>query len=81
MTGLEVLGEVAAALQIGQFCYNIQKRYRGQPADRALTSTVYTECQLVLDAIDKHILNLTGDTYRAVYRLHERLSTIKVRIE
>lgn len=81
MTGLEVLGAVASALQLGKLCFDVQNRIRERRADHVLAIAVHKECELLITEIDKRIPALSTDTRHTVSTLRGQLVTIKSQIE
>jgi hypothetical protein len=81
MSGLEILGAIASAVQLATSCHQLQKRVRMRSGDKALSATIDAECGILINEIKKHILTLSADSRQAVQHLLDRLTTIKSRIE
>jgi len=81
MSGIEVLGAIASAVQLATSCYQLQKRVRMRSGDRALTTTIHIECGILISDINNHILTLTTESRQAAQHLVDRLIAIKARIE
>jgi hypothetical protein len=81
MSGLEILGAIASAVQLATSCYQLQKRVRMRSGDKVLSSTINTECGILINEIDKHILTLSADSREAMQHLRDRLTAIRSRIE
>ena len=81
MSGIEILGAIASVVQLTTSCYQLQKRIRMRSGDRELGTTIHTECVILINDINNHILTLSADSRQATQHLLDRLTTIKERIE
>jgi hypothetical protein len=81
MSGLEILGAIASAVQLATSCHQLQKRVRMRSGDKALSATIDAECGILITEINKHILTLSSDSRQAMQHLLDRLTAIRSRIE
>jgi hypothetical protein len=80
MTGIEILGAVASAVQLAVTCYDVQKRIRKVPSDRQLIKTVETECTALIAQICENLVSHRCKEHNAVHELHRRLVDLKANI-
>lgn len=80
MSGFEILGAIASVVQLATSCYQLQKRIRMRSGDRELSTTIHTECGLLINEINNHILTLSADSRQSTQHLLDRLTAIKERI-
>lgn len=82
MTGLEILGAVASAVQLAVTCYDVQKRVCKIPSDRQLIKTVETECTTLIAKICENLVSHQRKEHDdAVHELHRRLVELTAKIE
>ena len=80
MTGLEILGAAASAVQLAVTCYNIQNRIRRINSDRELVKTVQSECTELIARIGGIESRLNPEARPDIHNLKTRLVGIKSRI-
>jgi hypothetical protein len=80
MTGLEILGAAASAVQLAVTCYNIQNRLRRINSDRQLVKTVESECTRLIANIGGIESRLNPEARPDIQNLKTRLVDIKSRI-
>jgi hypothetical protein len=81
MSGLEILGAVASAVQLGVFCVSATNRLCAMCSDHKLAKAIHAECLSLTSEIDKTMLTLTSDNRIHAQDLQQRLGIIQKRIE
>jgi hypothetical protein len=81
MLGLEILGAVASAIQLGVLCVSATNRLCAICSDHKLAKAIHAECLSLITEIDKRMLALTSDNRVPAQDLRQRLLTIQKRIE
>jgi hypothetical protein len=81
MSGLDVLGAVASAIQLGMLCVSATNRLCAILSDHKLSQAIHTECISLATEIDDRILNLNSENRIPAEQLRQRLNTIQTRIE
>jgi hypothetical protein len=81
MSGLELLGAVASAVQLGVLCVSATNRLCAICSDHKLAKAIHAECLSLITEIDERMLTLTSDNRIPALDLRQRLLTIQKRIE
>ena len=81
MSGLEILGAISAAVELGLFCHRSQKGLLQLRSDRDLSRQVLSECIGLIEEIDKRNMQLLPDHHPATSALRASLENIKSKIE
>lgn len=85
MSGLEILGAVAASVELTTLCVTIGKRLQQIKLDisQDLPTEIIRECDILISAINEQILQLATDHDHlpAVHQLAERLQKVKQKVE
>jgi len=85
MSGLEILGAVAASVQLTSLCVNAGARLRQVmlETNKDLPSEIVTDCDNVLSAIKEQFVQFAGndDHAQAVHQLASRLHKVKHKVE
>ena len=80
MSGLEVLGAVAASVQLAGSCYKIATRLLQQRSEAVLTDEIQEDCKTLLTNINEHMLKLSPENRQAAQVLADRLRKIRHQI-
>jgi len=78
---MEILGAVAASIQLAQLCYESQRRLREIPGDRRLVTLIKRECETLRTAIDDQRNHLTPEGYEASLHLADGINDILASIQ
>jgi hypothetical protein len=81
MSGLEILGAVASAVQLGVLCVSATNRLCAMCSDHKLAEAIHAECVSLIAEIDKRMLTFTSDNRILAQDLRQRLFNIQKRIE
>ena len=78
---MEILGAVAASIQLAQVCYQSQQRLRQIPQDRHLIKFIKHECETLRMTIEERRNDLTPEGYEASIHLAESINDILTSIQ
>jgi hypothetical protein len=78
---MDVLGAIAASLQLAQACYQVQQRLRQIPQDQRLIQFIKKECEAIRITVDSRQNDLTPEGYQASIHLRESINEILVSIQ
>jgi len=78
---MDILGAVAASIQLAQLCYQSQQRLRQIPLDRHLVKFVKDECETLRMTIEERKNDLTPEGYEASIHLSQGINDILTSIQ
>jgi hypothetical protein len=81
MSGLEILGALAAGVQLAGLCLDIMNRLHACSSDKRLSEFVQMECVGMINEIDECVLKLSANHRCAALEMQKYLSEICERIE
>ena len=80
MSGLEVLGAVAASVQLAGNCCTIGKRLLQQRSESLVADEIYERCKTLLSEINEHMTKLSPTGRQAAQELAACLQRIKHKV-
>lgn len=81
MSGLEIVGAVAASLQLAGVCVKVSSRLLGIRGDEELLATIHADCILLLAEINQLMLELSPECRPAAHLLADRIHGVRNNIE
>ena len=81
MSGLEILGAVAASLQLVDVCLAVAQHLRNLPADGKMTDNIAFNCHRLLECISASLVSSRPESYRPARDIAEELQAIRAAIE
>jgi len=81
MSGLEVLGAIAAGVGLAQLCVDAARRISASCSDSKVSETIRKECEAIVNEVDRHMLLMMSESRAAAQDLRNTLEEIRSRIE
>jgi hypothetical protein len=81
MSGLEVLGAVAAGVGLAQTCVDSARRISACYWDTKVSETILNECEVIIKEVEAKLFHMIPDNRAAAQELQTTLNTIRSQIE